>query len=605
MSGIPLSWLISVNSVGVRDTFSLSKLPTLLITKAKDDFLNEKWTKHYNAESVLKNFGYQSTTSTFAKNYFGVTNKNASKPDLLNILNWNEKATASALIGAKCADIEALKKINGAFSIEMQGVKRNVSLNLSSVLSYSNIAEKLQEAIRKAGEIQQTTLTIQTTASNGTANQVTFTINTNAGDYTAEVADPTKATFTKETRILRGVAQGSTTITFKAKNGLAQEIRKVYNVVVSGSPFNITLSEQPQESTPTNENLPAFKNASVIFDSNTQGFRITSGITGADSKISYTESPTEGSDISQTLGLSKKEGAKIYQGLDSVAGLDNLLSEISENNGAYFNIALDFYPTSDELKTLGNWAHNSNNRYIVTACINNREVLEKEDITKDYKGYNGLILDYMPTLEANGFSSGLISALDFSQINGNTNLAFNNATQFDSIAVSTERELNNLEANLCNSILRFSQIGQSTTWYGMGNIMGTLTNNANVYICNAYLTLQLQLQFANMFGAQGMIGLRGANNEGIIRGYADSVLSGCVKNGVIVQGATLTTTESQKLISAFGSSGESAIKQCENVGYFYVLDKPDLSTSTQSITLAYVANKAVKKLVITNYVLGA
>ena len=33
MAGIPLSWLVDITSVGVKDSFSLSKLPTLLITK--------------------------------------------------------------------------------------------------------------------------------------------------------------------------------------------------------------------------------------------------------------------------------------------------------------------------------------------------------------------------------------------------------------------------------------------------------------------------------------------------------------------------------------------------------------------------------------------
>ena len=135
--------------------------------------------------------------------------------------------------------------------------------------------------------------------------------------------------------------------------------------------------------------------------------------------------------------------------------------------------------------------------------------------------------------------------------------------------------------------------------------MGTLTNSANVYIGNAYLHFQLQLQFANMFNSQSFIGLRGKNNEGILTSYIEAVFQGCVNNGIIIQGAELTTTEEQSLITAFGGKGESAISQCNRGGYFYEIGTANLEKQTLPISIAYVANKAAKRIVIANYVLGA
>lgn len=698
-SGIPLSWLIQVNSTGVRDTFSLSKLPTLLITRQDNNFLNPLWNKFYNADEVIKKFGNNTSVSNFANNYFSVTNKNASKPDLLNVFNWNENATASAIQGAKLASIEALKSINGAFSITIQDNKKDININLSDCVSYSDVANKIQEAIQKAGEPLPTTLQVQkaensaleiqkgddgsntqvltinatnyddvqvensddtkatfdkesktitgvaegstilsfiykendknkvridvnvevsvspfnitTTIGNLLVIDTIFEIETNAGDFNFEIGDDTKISFDKDTKTLVGLENGVSTLTLKAKYGDASEVTKAFNVTIAQNTLALTINEQSQRKARAlqaiNENpeLPAFTNASVIFDTNTQGLRITSGISGADSTISFIESPTQCGDISSELGLTEKEGATIYQGLDSIQGLHNVLSAITEDNGAYYLIAFDWILQDEDIKTLGNWLNNQNSRYASVITLDNNKILTQKGITQEYQGFNGLIIDYAPNLSANGFSAGLVSALDFSQINGNSNLAFNDAGLFDSIAITKESELNYLESNLCNSILRFSQIGQSTTWYGMGNIMGNITNSANVFVCNSYLALQLQLQLANMFGAQGMIGLRGSNNEGIIRGYIDSVLNGCVNNGIIVQGAELTTTESQKVLSTFVDKGESAITQCQNVGYFYILNTADLVNQTLGITLAYVANKAIKKLVVTNFILGA
>ena len=107
-----------------------------------------------------------------------------------------------------------------------------------------------------------------------------------------------------------------------------------------------------------------------------------------------------------------------------------------------------------------------------------------------------------------------------------------------------------------------------------------------------------------MFASQSMIGLRGSGNNGLIMSYAESVFSSAVNAGIIVEGAELTNTEKNNLLASF-SNGESAIKQCENLGYFYEIANVDLVKSRLTIACAYVANKPIKQLVINNYVLGA
>ena len=501
MAGIPLSWLVDITSVGVKDSFSLSKLPTLLITKYDSEYINPKWSKFYDVDSVKKAFGANTSVGKFGNNYFSVVNKMSSKPDLLNVYVWNENATPAILQGGRVSAINTLKT-SGAFSLTIGNDTRDVIVDLRDVVSYTDIATKLQTAINKAGE-------------------------------------------------------------------------------------------------------PNFTKATCIFDTIKQGFRISSGESGVIS-ISYASEPTTLTDISSLLSLTKDKGAVVYEGRDTIGSFDNVLSEINLENGAYFVLAFDWELSEAESQTLGEFVNSSNNRFLGIINSTNATLTTQEGVSEALQGYNGIILDYFKDLRAvNGFSAGLISAIDFSQTNGNANLAFNDATRYANQAIQTQAELNTLEANLANSILEFSQIGQSRAWYGMGNIMGTLTNSANVYIGNAYLCFQLQLQFANMFNAQSFIGLRGKNNEGILTSYIESVFQGCVNNGIIIQGAELTTTEKQKLISVFGGKGESAVSQCSRGGYFYQIGTADLVNQTLPISIAYVANKAVKRIVITNYVLGA
>lgn len=697
MAGIPLSWLVNITSVGVKDSFSLSKLPTLLITKYDSEYINPKFSKFYDVDSVKKAFGTNTSVGKFSNNYFSVVNKMSSKPDLLNVFVWNENSIPAILQGGRVSSINTLKT-SGAFSLTIGNDTRDVIVDLRDVVSYTDVATKLQNAINKAGEPTPTTLDVSigkntnfkiTKGSDG-ANTQTLTItlddvdtsdfevvntddskatfdkqtktirgvaqgntklkftckkegfnkveidvsvtvsaspfnltcsvaeafaldnvlniSTNAGDFSAEGIDTNKARFDKATKTITGVAQGSTTLTIKAKFGEASEVSKQVNITIAQTTLAVTAQvaqSRSVKSAVTNPALPNFTKATCVFDTNKQVFRISSGESGVVS-ISYASAPTMLTDISALLSLTKEKGAVVYNGRNAISSFDDVLSEINTNNGAYFVLAFDWELSEAESQTLGEFVNSSNNRFLGIVNSTNATLTTQEGASDRLKGYNGIILDYFKDLKAvNGFSAGLISAIDFSQTNGNTNLAFNDATRYANQAIQTQAELNTLESNLANSILEFSQIGQSQAWYGMGNIMGTLTNSANVYIGNAYLCFQLQLQFANMFNSQSFIGLRGKNNEGILTSYIEAVFQGCVNNGIIVQGAELTTTEEQSLITAFSDKGKSAVSQCSRSGYFYQIGTADLVNQTLPISIAYVANKAAKRIVITNYVLGA
>lgn len=222
---------------------------------------------------------------------------------------------------------------------------------------------------------------------------------------------------------------------------------------------------------------------------------------------------------------------------------------------------------------------------------------------ENYFAYDGLMIDYSLNDNQNAFLCACISAIDFSNTNGNYNIAFNDASIFNN-SVTLESEANNLNSNRANSVFTYGKLGQFSKFYGMGKIMGQLTDNANIYIADSYLTISLQFALANMFLAQGFIGVRGENNISIVISYIDPIFYSAVKAGIIVQGVELTTTEKNIVISNFKNQ-ENALQLLQSRGFYYEISKIDVTNKTIEILRAYVANTPINKIVIRNYILGA
>lgn len=505
--GIPLDWLVDISSTGVKDVFSLSKLPSLLITKYDSNLPKPKFERFYNANSVLNAYGASSSVYKFASNYFLFTSKTATKADLLTVYNWNETATPATLQGASLSNsVSDLAGLNGSFKITFGGVSEDFTIDFSGSASYADIATAMQTAIRNA--VSATT---------------------------------------------------------------------------------------------------AWTGAVVSYNNQTKGFFIQSGETGASSTIGYMEAPTSGTDISGEFGLSMNEGAIYWNGADAVTTIAGALSEIETENGAYYNITTDFELANEltDLATIGAWTAGSKCRYLFTYVMNKMAVLTNPSYLSSLAGYDGLNIEYRVSENQDGYSAGIVSAINFSRTNGNYNIAFNAGSIFDDYAITDQKELENLESNLANSYLKFGKLGQFQTWYGLGNINGTLTNSLNVYVANSFLVFSEQFAIANMFNSQPMVGLRGTNNNALIKSYLEGVFIGAVNSAIIVQGAELTTTEKNALLTAFGEDGETAISQCSKNGYFYKVDGVDLVNKTIQIVQAYVANTPVKRIYIANYILGA
>lgn len=514
MSGaLPLDLLIDITSRGVKDTFSIGKLNTIIIEKYNDDLPNKKFVECFDLDTTQSIFGFEAPATKFAEVYFGVISKSATKCDRLFVYNWNDKDIPPALKGGIAPSVSELQKLNGKFKIDLGSGEQEVTLNLTTGQNqdYAKIATLIENAIK--------------------------------------------------------------------------------SVVGGGQQFT---------------------NAKVTYNPHTKGFIIKSGKAGAGEVIKYPIAGTS-NDIHNKLGLTLEEGAVSIEGLAAVSTIDNVLNEIDKNNGNYYlitpNFEFEIRTLDTNLKAFGVFLNNSNDRYAGVYSWNN-PLLESLDskVTEPYEGFNGLIIDSKHNDYQNALVCALISAMDLSKPAGNYNIAFNDATQFQINAIVDKVKYNAMKVNKANAPCKFGILGQDDTIYMDGTILGTKTDSINVYICNSFLKMNLQINLYNMFKAQKLIGLRDKRGKDIIKSYMESVFQGGVNANIIAQGAVLTTTEKNVIIDNFKnivSDIDKVLTQIENTGYYYEIADVNVTTRELTIVMAYVANTPVKKIVINNYILGA
>lgn len=360
---------------------------------------------------------------------------------------------------------------------------------------------------------------------------------------------------------------------------------------------------------------PAFANASVSYNVVTQGFIISSGVSGEGENIGYLE-PSKQQGVTQIydkLGLTLAEGASSINGSAGVATFAEVLNEINTYNGNYYVITPNFEFEADaldeNLKAFGTFLNTSNDRFLGVYSWNNPQIeVLNSGVTLPYEGFNGLLIDNKKQDYQNAMVCGLISAMDLTKPAGNYNIAFNDATQFQINAITEKVKYLAMVGNKANAPCKFGILGQDDSVYMDGTILGSKTDSVNVYICNSFLKFNQQIALYNMLKSQKLIGLRDKNAIAIIRSYLDEVFRNAVNANIIATGSTLTTTEQNTIITNFQAlvkNVNDAINQIQENGYYYAISGINAVTKELSITEAYMANAPVKKIVINTYILGA
>ena len=146
-NALPVDLIIDITSTGVKDTFTIGKLNTLIIQKYSETLPNDAFDVVYTRDIAAKRYGYNSSVAGFARVYFGIKSKSATICEQLFIYNWNTTATPAVLKGGKAPALSKLKTLNGKFKITIGATTKEVEVNLTTATDFTNAATILQTAI--------------------------------------------------------------------------------------------------------------------------------------------------------------------------------------------------------------------------------------------------------------------------------------------------------------------------------------------------------------------------------------------------------------------------------------------------------------------------
>lgn len=237
-----------------------------------------------------------------------------------------------------------------------------------------------------------------------------------------------------------------------------------------------------------NNAVNGFKDAEVKWSSVYNAFILTAG-TGVKS-IGYPRSPSDGTDVSNLLGLHEDAGARIITPYNKVDTLQQALDLLAERNDNYFIFTLDFEVTKfpDDLVPVGSWVHDQQGNYLVYYSSTQAKLTTQYNATEPLKKYNGLSIEYTPNLaKTNGKTCGIMSSIDYSKIDGNINIGYSSVPEFIETSIKDDRVydyITNIHKNRSNTYVTARNITEGYTWFQPGNVMGPETTSINIYTGN-------------------------------------------------------------------------------------------------------------------------
>lgn len=372
------------------------------------------------------------------------------------------------------------------------------------------------------------------------------------------------------------------------------------DINLTGKNSHTEIATTIQTAIKTKNNVDGFKDATVTWSTTSHSFIIKAG--ASVDTILYPSSPDSGTDISNKLGLTEGEGARIINPVKKLKDIEEVLETVARYNDTYYIVTLSYeLDDINDLEKIGEWVCSSNFEYLFLYTTTKQEVIKQYNYLEKFHDYTGLMVEYFPSTKPAGFSAGMISSMNLSKSNSNINLSFNDAKKFDEYAISDDIELKNLLANKANSIAKFGRTAEPNVWYYDGTMFGNIIST-NVYVGHSYIKFSLQQAFANYFSSASFVGLYNKVTQNQIVSIGQSILQQATISNILPGSVELSEAEKIELTTAFGNKAAAAKQILESLGYFIYLDGIDEVKKCMNIKIAYIANMPAKKLCISAFV---
>lgn len=520
--------------------------------------------------SVAAYFGSSSNEAKYAATYFlGFDNSNI-KPYALLFAQYPINSVSAYLRGGSLASVAlaTLKTYTGVLSLTIDGYAwTSAAINLSGATSFSGAAGLIQTALQSSppvaavvtGAISGTTLTVSAVTSGVLA----------AG----QVVSGTGITLgTQITALISGTGGTGT-----------------YAVSVSQSASSTTVTASGMVPT-------------VVFDSVSSAFVITSGISGAPSTISV----ASGS-ISANLALTTATGAALSQGAVAAtpaAFMDSVINQTQ--NWATFTTLFD--PDSGSGNTIklafAAWVNNQNNRYLYAAWDTDITPTESTSatgslgallISGSFSGTSAIYAtDTVSAITLAAFLCGAVASIDFTEINGRATLDFRTQSGITP-TVTDQLTASNLRANGYNFYGSWATANDLFKFFNPGSVSGQFMW-IDSYVNQIWLRNQLQLAFMTLLTVDKSVAYNTSGYNKIRAAALDPINQG-LNFGAIRTGVSLSALQASEVNSAAGVKIDQTLT---TAGYYFQVLDATAQTRAQrkspSIKLWYMDGQSVQQI---------
>lgn len=407
---------------------------------------------------------------------------------------------------------------------------------------------------------------------------------------------------------LKAITDGSLTISF---DDTAEEI--------TGLDFSSATSYSDIATVLQTGIATEFTGATVVYNSITGGFIVTGGTTGKTATTEGVNEGTTGTDVSVLLGL---KGATTSQGVDAETFADFCDRIYHANTGAFSITTLETLADTDITPavawlqtTLNGQSYNTVNRLVFN--FTDKTTAKTIASTLDGLNYTGFVICYDPYGEnVNILDCAICASIDYQIDGGAINFNFQPAVGYTAITslgtvVDYQQGLTNsslmqdLDNNAISCVYSVGFGTQEQVFYGSGLMAGDF-GTESTQVDESALELAIQVSILNGLASLNKIPLRGEDATDLVSSLLATPIEQFIKNGVIAQGATLSTVEKASVAQATGNANAS--DSLEMTGYYYKiydLTEEDIAQKRVRVLLCYVASGCLNKVRIINKIYGA
>ena len=296
----------------------------------------------------------------------------------------------------------------------------------------------------------------------------------------------------------------------------------------------------------------------VSYDSVSGAFVVTGGTPGVVSSVSF----ATGS-LSTGLLLTAATGA--VQSVGIAAGVPaTFMAAIVAQTQNFVSFLTTYEPVTAEKVAFAAWASSTGNRYLYIMVDSDVTVTTNANTASagyaiQQANYAGVCMFYSPTDLNHGiFVAGAIASIDFTQLNGRTNLCFKGQSGL-AAGVTNQQIAAQLMANGYNFYGTYGTANQQFTWLYPGTVTGPFLW-LDSFVNEVKLTNDFQLNIMNLLGSLKSIPYNTAG-YGLIEASVADTITAALAFGTIRAGVTLSALQKSQVNLAAGTVVDTIIAQ--------------------------------------------